>query len=88
MKNSLVEIHLERTGGDKGLCHFMGYKWAKICSIVGGSIIVVIIIIIIIIIINIQGWAIWPVLSPDLQLLSPLFLWSTNCSLSLWSVVK
>jgi uncharacterized membrane protein len=47
----------------------------------------VIIIIIIIIIINIQGWAIWPVPSPELQLLSPSFLWSQNCSLSLWAVV-
>jgi hypothetical protein len=46
------------------------------------------IIIIIIIIINIQGWAIWPVPSPKLQLLSPSFLRSPNCSLSLWAVVK
>jgi hypothetical protein len=45
------------------------------------------IIIIIIIIINIQGWAIWPVPSPELQLLSPSFLRSPNCSLSLWAVV-
>jgi hypothetical protein len=34
---------------------------------------VVIIIIIIIIIINIQGWAIWPVPSPELQLLSTVY---------------
>jgi hypothetical protein len=31
-------------------------------------------IIIIIIIINIKGWAIWPVPSPEVQLLSPTFL--------------
>jgi hypothetical protein len=42
--------------------------------------------IIIIIIINILGWAIWPVPSPELKLLSPSFLWSPNCSLSLWAV--
>jgi hypothetical protein len=47
----------------------------------------IIIIIIIIIIINIQGWAIWLVPSPELQLLSPSFLRSPNCSLSLWAVV-
>jgi len=46
-----------------------------------------IIIVIIIIIINIQGWTIWPVPFPELQLLSPSFLRSPNCSLSLWSVV-
>ena len=40
----------------------------------------------VIIIINIQGWAIWPVPSPELQLFSPSFLWSPNCSLSLWAV--
>jgi hypothetical protein len=40
-------------------------------------------IIIIIIIINIKGWAIWPVQSPELQLLSPVFLRSPDCSLSL-----
>jgi hypothetical protein len=45
------------------------------------------IIIIIIIIINIKGWAIWPVPSPELQLLSPAFLRSSNCSLSLRTVV-
>ena len=43
-------------------------------------------IIFIIIIINIQGWAIWPVPSPELQLLSPSLLRSPNCSLSLWAV--
>jgi hypothetical protein len=40
------------------------------------------------IIINIQGWAIWPVPSPELQLLSPSLLRSPNCSLSLWAVVE
>jgi hypothetical protein len=44
------------------------------------------VIIIIIIIINIKGWAIWPVSSPELQLLSPAFLRSPNRSLSLWAV--
>ena len=39
-----------------------------------------------IIIINIQSWAIWPVPSPELQLLSPSLLRSPNCSLSLWAV--
>ena len=39
-----------------------------------------------IIIINIQGWAIWPVPSPELQLLSPSLLRSPNCSLSLRAV--
>ena len=38
-------------------------------------------------IINIKGWAIWPVPSPQLQLLSPTFLRSSNCSLSLWIIV-
>jgi hypothetical protein len=38
--------------------------------------------IIFIIITNIQGWAIWPVPSPELKLLSPSFLWS----LSLWAI--
>jgi len=42
---------------------------------------------VIIIIISIKGWAIWPVPSPELQLLSPTFLRSTDCSLSLWIVV-
>ena len=45
------------------------------------------IIIIIIIIINMQDWSIWPFTSSELQLLSPTFLRSPNCSLSLWSVV-
>jgi hypothetical protein len=45
------------------------------------------IIIIIIIIINIKDWAIWPVPSPQLRLLSTKFLRSPNCSLSLWTVV-
>jgi hypothetical protein len=40
----------------------------------------------IIIIINIQCWAIWPVPSPELKLLSPSFLWSPNCSLSVCAV--
>jgi len=43
--------------------------------------------IIIIIIINIKDWTLWSVPSPQLQLLSPRFLRSSNCSLSLWSVV-
>ena len=38
-------------------------------------------------IINIKGWAIWPVPSPELQLLSPTFLRSPDCSLSSWIVV-
>ena len=44
-------------------------------------------IIIIIIIINIEYWTLWSVPSPKLQLLSPTFLRSSNCSPSLWSVV-
>ena len=43
--------------------------------------------VIIIIIININCWAIWPVPSPELQLLSPTFLRSPDCSLSLWIIV-
>jgi len=39
------------------------------------------------IIINIKLWTLWSVSSPELQLLSPTFLWSSNCSPSLWSVV-
>jgi len=42
---------------------------------------------IIIIIINIKDWTLWSVPSPELQLLSPTFLLSSNCSPSLWSVV-
>jgi hypothetical protein len=45
------------------------------------------IIIIIIIIINIKDWTLSSVPSPELQLLSPTFLRSSNCSPSLWSVV-
>jgi len=41
----------------------------------------------IIIIINMKDWNIWPVPSPELQLLTPKLLRSSNCSLSLWSVV-
>ena len=40
-----------------------------------------------IIIINIKDWALWSVPSPKLQLLSPKFLRSSNCSPSLWSAV-
>jgi hypothetical protein len=40
----------------------------------------------IIITIRIKGWAIWPAPSPQLQLLSPTFLCSPNCCLSLWTV--
>jgi hypothetical protein len=36
---------------------------------------------------NINGWAIWSGPSPQLQLLSPSFLRSPNCSLSLWTAV-
>ena len=43
--------------------------------------------IIIVIIINVKDWTLWSVPSPKLQLLSPKFLRSSNCSLSLWSVV-
>jgi len=39
-----------------------------------------------IIITNIKNWTLWSVPSPKLQLLSPTFLRSSNCSLSLWSV--
>ena len=48
---------------------------------------VIIIIIIIIIIINIKDWTLSSVPSPKLQLLSPTFLRSSNCSPSLWSAV-
>ena len=37
------------------------------------------------IIINIKDWTLWSVPSPKLQLLSPTFLRSSNCSPSLWS---
>ena len=40
-----------------------------------------------IIIINIKDWTLWSVPSPDLQLLAPTLLRSSNCSPSLWSVV-
>ena len=43
--------------------------------------------IIIIIIINIKDWTLWSVPSPELQLLVPTLLRSSNCSPSLWSVV-
>jgi hypothetical protein len=42
---------------------------------------------IIIIIINIKNWTLWFIPSPELQLLSPTFLRSSNCSPSLWFVV-
>ena len=41
----------------------------------------------IIIIIIIKDWTLWSFPSPNLQLLSPTFLRSSNCSPSLWSVV-
>jgi len=41
----------------------------------------------IIIIINIKDWALWSIPSPELQLLPPTYLRSSNCSPSLWSVV-
>jgi hypothetical protein len=40
-----------------------------------------------IIIINIKDWTLWSFPSPELQLLSPTFLRSSNCSPSLWPVV-
>jgi len=40
--------------------------------------------IIIIIIINIKDWTLWSVPSPELQLRTPTFLRSSNCSSSLW----
>jgi len=40
-----------------------------------------------IIIINIKDLTLWSVPSPELQLFSPTFLRSSNCSSSLWSVV-
>ena len=43
--------------------------------------------IIIIIIINIKDWTLWSVPSPELQLLAPMLLRSSNCSPSLWSLV-
>ena len=43
--------------------------------------------IIIIIIINIKDWTLWSVPSPEIQLFSPAFLRSANCSYFLWSVV-
>jgi len=39
------------------------------------------------IIINIKDWTLWSVPSPELQLLAPTLLRSSNCSPSLWSVV-
>ena len=45
------------------------------------------IIITIIIIINIKDWTLWSVPSPELQLLAPTLLRSSNCSPSLWSIV-
>ena len=47
----------------------------------------IILIIIIIVIINIKDWTLWSVPSPELQLLAPTLLRSSNCSSSLWSVV-
>jgi hypothetical protein len=41
----------------------------------------------IVIIINIKDWTLWSIPSPELQLLLPTFVWSSNCSPSLWSVV-
>jgi hypothetical protein len=75
--------------GDRGINHHHHHHNIIIINIIIIiiNIITIIINIIIIIIININGWAIWPVPSPELQLLSPAFLWSPNCSLSLWTVV-
>jgi len=41
----------------------------------------------VIIIINIMDWTLWSVPSPELQLLAPTLLRSSNCSPSLWSVL-
>ena len=41
----------------------------------------------VIIIINIKDWPLWSVRSPELQLLSPTFLQSSNCSPSLCTIV-
>jgi hypothetical protein len=68
-----------------GPCRFMISRW--ILLIMRNVVTRKLETIVTIIIINIQGWAIWPVPSPDLQLLSPSFLWSPNCSLSLWAVM-
>jgi hypothetical protein len=38
-ENSLVEINLESTGGDKGYNIFFGKKLANTCSFVGGCIV-------------------------------------------------
>ena len=38
-------------------------------------------------IININDWTLWSVPSPELQLLAPTLLRSSNCSPSLWSAV-
>jgi len=40
----------------------------------------------VIIVINIKNWTLWSVPFPKLQLLSPTFLQSSNCSPSFWSV--
>ena len=47
----------------------------------------IIIIIIIIIIINMKDWTLWSILSPELQLLAPTLLRSSNCSPSVWSYI-
>ena len=62
---------------------FQMFSFLVVCS---GKIIIIITIIIIINM-NIKDRTLWSVPSPKLQLLSPAFLWSSNCSPSLWSVV-
>jgi len=42
---------------------------------------------VIIIIRNTKDWTLWSIPSPELQMLAPTLLWSSNCSPSLWSVM-
>jgi len=66
---------------------YTGTCTSFLMSISGPLLYLKLIIIIIIIIINIKEWTLWSVPSPQLQLLAPTLLRSSNCSTSLWSVV-
>jgi hypothetical protein len=72
---------------DRTLYHQMsGYytlKSLQHCTCVNNfnTNLIILYIYIIIIIINIKDWTLWSVPSPKLQLLSPTFFWSSNCSL-------
>ena len=71
---------------DKYIARLIAVKTNWNSEILTGNL-VLLLRIFIIIIINVKDWTLWSVPSPELQQLAPTILRSSNCSLSLWSVV-